>query len=924
MPTSGRSGLASWLGRLGCLCLFARVWAQAPPLTAWPVETSAPAPAYRQYDKVEITGSSIVRKEQTQALPVMVFTREDIRRTGLASMTEVLQALPSMGNFVESSQLAMLTGGYSNAALHGLPTGTLVLVNGLRMAPFGRPTIVGPERSGVDLQTLPLVDVERIEVLSDGASSLYGTDAIAGVVNIILRSSRKDVEIRADRFSPAGGRGQGWSSSLSWGHGLLPRDGHSLMLTLEVSDRRELLGAARPYASQGWYTFEHQGQRYGTGGFLLDYPSSPPTLEERDATGAPVRRVSAAYPDGQCTGRFIAFANTPGCLYNPYPSLGIYPAEQQVRLHAHAEVQLDHGFIAFGEYLQGRSRNDLASALWPSHTSDYGLAPGTEAHAQALQSGLDPAHTRLLWQPDLPALRQLGQQSARRIRLGLRGESAGWDHSGQLYWADHHALMFSQNAASLSYNTVGLTNNADVLHPLDSHNPLTHSLLSLQNTTLKDQGTQTLSGLQWRASRTLAQWQEQDVLMGLGLDWRTEHSDYQNPTLGANQTGPPSFRARRHIRAAFGELQLPLAPSWQALLGLRTDRYQDVGVTSNVKMATRWVITPEWSMRAAVGSGFRSPSVAQTHRAQAPFFWATTERLFECNAAQQAIASALKTATGESGLCDRTSNILSFGNGNPELKPERSTQISWGLAFVAQGHLRIAADVWAVRIRDALEMPGIGALLDAPNQHQSHYILVPPGFAQANHIDPRRLVLLRNLHNLGSREKAGVDLEGHWRQPSDCGLWHLQAQVSHTWRSRAQAAPGEAHTSDLGRYDSTTRSVTPRWRAQIVGSLSRPGWRGALIAHHTGGYQDAPIGALNLDTGAYESVLRRVSSFTTWDVQLHTQITSHTDVRLGIRNLFARQAPLSFASNSRQLVGANTTYSTLWGRVIDLGLVTRF
>jgi hypothetical protein len=248
---------------------------------------------YRQFEKVEITGSSIVRKEQTQALPVQVITREDIRRTGLKTITEVVQALPIMGNFVETSQIGMVAGGYSSAGIHGMTTGTLVLVDGLRLAPFGRATMVGAERVSVDLSTLPLADIERIEVLTDGASSLYGTDAIAGVVNIILRKERKGFEITADYLRPGGGAGQGWVSSIGWGQGQLARDGYSLMVTAEVSKRQELLGKDRPYASAAQYEFETGGQRYTTrSNIFYSIFTSPAALRERA-------------PNANSAGRFV-------------------------------------------------------------------------------------------------------------------------------------------------------------------------------------------------------------------------------------------------------------------------------------------------------------------------------------------------------------------------------------------------------------------------------------------------------------------------------------------------------------------------------------------------------------------------------------------------------------------------------------------
>jgi len=915
----------SWLTTLSCLILVAQGKANAQQ--EMPIDVTSPSP-FRQYDKVEITGSSIVRKEQTQALPVMVFSREDIRRTGLKNMAEVVQALPSMSNFVEPSQLGMIAGGYSNAAIHGLPAGTLVLVNGLRMAPFGRPTVVGPERSSVDLQTLPLVDVERIEVLTDGASSLYGTDAIAGVVNIILRSSRKDLEIRADLSHPKGGRGQDVSSSLSWGHGQLERDGYSFLLTLEASHRHELLGEDRPYASQSRYTFDHQGQRYAVDGYLLTPYGSPATLEQQATANSPARYFNAAYQDGQCTNQGLPMPGQIACLHNLYPTLGLYPDENNQRLHARADVLMDNGLTVWGELLWGHSQNNLAFWPWPRATSAYGLQPGSAAYAQAEQAGLDPSITRLLWRPELPALRQVSEQSNGRWSLGIKGEHGNWDHNSQLYLAQSTAKNFYATAGSSLYNTLGLTsdttwNSANVLAPLDANNPLTQTVAGLRQLPAESSGTNTTYGLLLRGSRPLTSSENREIMLGLGLDWRQEQTRYQNERA-IQVAGQPGFQASRQVLASFTELQVPVTRTWDVQLGLRTDHYEDLGQTTNAKMASRWAITPEWSLRGAIGSGFRAPSVAQTHSVETPYVWSQVSQSLNCSPEQQAIAQSLRTSSGETGICNPNAPLYVLGNGNPHLKPEKSTQLTWGLAFVPHRNLRIAADFWTVRISDALQIPSPTLIQASPNQYAANYTLLPTAFAQTYGLDPRNMGLLMSMQNLGTQDKAGIDMETQWRLPTPWGLWHVQTQATYLLKSRVQVSPGTPFVSDLGQYSEVIGTVSPRWRSRIVTGMTLPDWSLNLVWNYSAGYQDTIMGALNLSSGVYEALQRKVAPFSTWDVVFQTSLHRSVDLRATVRNLLNQQAPLSFASNVTSIFSANTTYSNLWGRVVELGLTARF
>src|ERR1700712_4405677 len=160
--------------------------------------------------RVEITGSSIKRIEAEGALPITVITRDAIDKTGAASVTELIQKLPAMtgGNFQASSSSVNGNGsGNSTAAIHGLDQKyTLVLLNGRRVAPFGGFGASGADGS-VNLQSIPLDAIERVEVLTDGASTLYGSDAIAGVVNFITKKNTKDgtVSFNGTRPTQAGG-----------------------------------------------------------------------------------------------------------------------------------------------------------------------------------------------------------------------------------------------------------------------------------------------------------------------------------------------------------------------------------------------------------------------------------------------------------------------------------------------------------------------------------------------------------------------------------------------------------------------------------------------------------------------------------------------------------------------------------------------
>jgi iron complex outermembrane receptor protein len=155
-------------------------WAAALAVAA------VPSLAQQSLERVEITGSSVRRIDAESAVPVQIIKREAIERSGYTSTADLIKNLPAvMGSTVESGVVGGESFGFAGVSIHNVGENrTLVLLNGRRLAPFGGQTLTGNENA-IDLNAIPISAIERIEVLTDGASALYGSDAIAGVVNFI-------------------------------------------------------------------------------------------------------------------------------------------------------------------------------------------------------------------------------------------------------------------------------------------------------------------------------------------------------------------------------------------------------------------------------------------------------------------------------------------------------------------------------------------------------------------------------------------------------------------------------------------------------------------------------------------------------------------------------------------------------------------
>jgi iron complex outermembrane receptor protein len=273
----------------------------------------APQPEPKM-QRVEVTGSSIKRTEAEAAGSIQVLTRDDIEKTGQTTALGILTATSSISTDISSasSSSGSFATGASGVTMRGLSkVATLVLVNGRRIAPYGLAD--GAQQNFTNLDAIASDAIERIEILKDGASAIYGSDAIAGVVNIILRSNYQGAQIKgqygeASHFNDARNR----NVSAIWGYGDIDKNGFNTYLTAEV------------YKTDG----------YSTGDLQSLYPAWHRQTPGRSTWDA----KSSFSPTGNY---FLSSTNivaAPGC-----PSRRHRPDRQAVQMGCAALHRPDHG-----------------------------------------------------------------------------------------------------------------------------------------------------------------------------------------------------------------------------------------------------------------------------------------------------------------------------------------------------------------------------------------------------------------------------------------------------------------------------------------------------------------------------------------------------------------------------------------------------
>jgi iron complex outermembrane receptor protein len=256
----------------------------------------AAAPA-STLNRVEVTGSRIKRVDAETPAPVQVITREQIDRSGVTSVAEALKRLPAgnVGAFNENT-VASFTPGAAGVSLRGLGAqATLVLIDGRRTAPYG--LAANGQQTFVDVNTIPLEMVERIEVLLDGASAIYGSDAIGGVVNIILKKDYTGTQLAAGFGLTSRSDGQSKRLSFTVGRGSLAADNYNFFANITHEDQASVKASRRPntrtadYSRFGLddtrseYSYPGNLYDYDTGDFISPMPGCTPVSDGSDLNG---------------------------------------------------------------------------------------------------------------------------------------------------------------------------------------------------------------------------------------------------------------------------------------------------------------------------------------------------------------------------------------------------------------------------------------------------------------------------------------------------------------------------------------------------------------------------------------------------------------------------------------------------------------
>lgn len=824
---------------------------------------------YRQFEKVEITGSAILAKQAKQALPLQYIDRREIERSGATNLAELIQRLPVMSNFSELGTVTgTVAGGPETAAIHGNQSGTLVLLNGRRLPYYGSQTIVG-ERAVVDLNFVPLVAIEKIEILTDGASSRYGSDAVAGVINIITKAEQQGLGIQVGGILPQGGHGQTQSVNLSWGTGSLQRDGYNFQAYFTAEKADALLAKHREVSSQGARSLQIDGKTWWKK--INHSLYSAPGKNYLDADG--YVNNDHYWQTGQCEkGWYEVYRGA--CDINTQGDMTLYPEIDKRLLFVKGDRVLNNRWVLFAEGLVGQYNQTTV----PSGGYLTMLVPNQDASRQYLM--------------DIVPLRLAKQQYANRKHnavLGLRGEQSGWDFVTSLSSGKHHVERAYTEGLSVS-DFIDPTLSPEVIGQDPSqYSAATLAAFEAYRRTSKytlDTGWTQMNSLNFLASREWFDTENGPVGVGVGFDARREAIGYESPGLMTGneayfKVDRPDFNARRSNWATHIEVNAPLGPQSEITTALRHDQYSDFGSVQTGKAGWKWQPTKSWLFRGSVGTGFRAPSLGQM------------------------LPNKTRIYDDYDGVTDQYLAVVN--QGNPLLKPEKSLQATWGVRFEHQQWLTMGADVWQLNIRDTFGVLPVSQILTNP-EYRSRFV-----------VDGE---ILQPNQNLGKSIQRGIDYDVQIRQPTDMGRVRMTLRGTYMLKSDHQDVLTGTMVSNLARYGYAWPTTAARHQWTLSSVLERADLTVGVALHYRSGEQEKTV-LMDAD-GEQLDYTGRVPAYWTWDLSSRWQVTPKLQLTASVVNVTNRLPPLRMAMEGNVLLGVDTRYANYLGRNLRVKMDYKF
>jgi iron complex outermembrane receptor protein len=912
----------------------------APVASANNTDNSTSASSDKQrvdLEEVIVTGSSIKQINGETALPVQVLKREDIERTGATSVEELfrdISAASSAGNVVAAQETGTQTGAISTVALRGLTSArTLVLIDGKRAAVYGGGS-GGVAGSSVDISSIPIAAIERVEILKDGASAVYGSDAIAGVVNFILRKNFQGAEVSATGGTPTDkGGGQNETVSAYLGHGDIVQDRYNAAIGFNFEHDSALMGDDRTFAtrySPGYHNDVTSGFAFpanvaipanaknpllpggGTRNPLT--PACSPSLADVnfptqcrfDNSGFDSLEPELKKLNFSFNGSLAVGGSSELYTQDSFAQVKTTTSVQPVPLSYQNTLLPSNPYNAFlTNLLATQYPGYKNSALIPNNAA-FLLPPSSPYYptAFAQKYGINGQPLNLIYR-DFANGDRLTEDTANTVRVvvGFKGDTAGWDYDSWFLYNQVKVSEDLEHGYALFSKIMPLLDSG-VINPFGpTTDPSALAQANADTFTGQDFESKTsITSLNGRISRDLLTLPYGPFSGAAGAEVRRETFEYDPAT--AIQTGDVTGEggnqlpenASRNVESAFVEFNAFVAQGLQADAAVRYDNYQTVGSTVNPKGSLRWQPIEQVLVRASAGTGFRAPSLTDLYAAQATSVTSNgTRDPIQCatfNANNPACAFQFTTITG----------------GNPNLKPEKSQSYTLGLVVEPIKDLSIDLDSWWIFLKNQIVDGGLGyaTILQTAASAEEFASLITRNSAG------QIVAISQTNANLFKSNLSGLDLDLKYRlHVGNTGMFTVYGNGTYFYRYVTQNPNGTwSDQIDQGLNQVSNGGVISRFRYSATAAYEMGPWGASLTENYQKRYHDS--------ASSITQQPRFVSAYETVNGQFFFTGLKSFKFTVGARNLFNRSPPYAnYAATTNNFIGGyDVSYGDPLGRFV--------
>lgn len=845
--------------------------------------------------KVEITGSSIKRINAETALPLQMIKREDIEKAGVTTAAELLSKISSSAAGLTDGASFSDNGGtqrgFNGANLRGIGvSSTLVLLNGRRLANFASPG----GSSGVDLNAIPAAAIARVEVLKDGASAIYGADAIGGVINFITRPDYRGAEISAYYGDTQHGGAGKQIFTLAGGVGDVNKDKFNVMGVLNFQKTDSLRATQRD-----WIGSAYQPD------INLDVGSSntfPANIRRTTATGrATGSRLNPSAPGCNPPATVYAadsFVGSRACLYDYMHATEIFPESKRL------------SFLTRGTFEIAADHKLFAEALHSETTTTYRISPLTISNLNYPLNGQYYPHDFITTNKTALAvnlrLAEAGPRTnevkavAQRLVLGATGTLGEWDYNT----AFNHSVSRVDDqyidgyVRTSAFNAAFLTGKINPFGPSGSEGASLLAASKISDNARKSSGT--TDAFDVKASREIFDLGGGKAGLAIGAEVRREKMEFtpsallQAGEIRGDGVGV-AFSGQRTVKALYAELNLPISKNLEAQVALRHDRYDDVGNTTNPKFGVRFTPSKEWVLRSSYSSGFRAPTLADLHE---PTRTGQSSGIY--NDPLGCIKVGNLDNTKNPDYCGIQPDLLKGGSKN--LAPEKSKQFSVGFVVEPSRSLNASLDYWRIKKTDTL-LANEGAYFSDPTGNASYAMRDTPDPSLPG-IPGRILSVDGRMKNIGSLDTSGLDVSVNWRAyDGKLGKLNLGLNGTYVIDYKTRNTKTSPEVNGVGVFADT--QVVQRWRHTLTFDYDYGPWGATLQQTYYQGYRD--------QNKLADGTVRDVSAYSLWDLSASYKYSKELSMRMGVKNLLDTNPPRSNQVYSF-LAGYDPSYTDPRGR----------